>query len=279
MAYTLARNHFMKNGNNRVILATDGDFNVGSKTETELEELITQQRESGIYLTCIGVGMGNYKDSKIQALAKKGNGNYAYFDSFREAEKILLTEFTQTLYAVADDVQLNISFNPELVKEYRLIGFDNKVGAITDTLSVVEGGEIGSGYSVMVVFEIEPTLINIDGLHDPDEKLSLAELQLNYKQPASGEPGKFIYNAPFRFTGYYDVEKCYRFSAAVIMFGSLLKGSPYAKNINWQEVLSLAMESAWPEDASQQEFIAMVQQAKMMYSKQKKRKKDVSGGN
>ncbi|HRF23412.1 MAG TPA: DUF3520 domain-containing protein, partial [Chitinophagaceae bacterium] len=145
LAYSVARNHFIKGGNNRVILATDGDFNVGLKTENELDSLITAQKESGIYLTCLGVGMGNYKDSKIQTLAQNGNGNFSYLDSYNEAEKVLLKEFTQTLYSVADGVYMNVEFNPEYVKEYRLIGFDNKVGALRDTLSMVEGGEIGSG--------------------------------------------------------------------------------------------------------------------------------------
>ncbi|MEO8405214.1 MAG: von Willebrand factor type A domain-containing protein, partial [Chitinophagaceae bacterium] len=157
LAYSVARNHFIKKGNNRVILATDGDFNVGLRTEDELNELISLQRESGIYLTCLGVGMGNYKDSKIQTLARKGNGNFAYLDNFAEAEKVLMKEFTQTLYAVADDAYMNVEFNPDYVKEYRLLGFDNKVGAINDSTAVVEGGEIGSGYSMIGIFEIEPT--------------------------------------------------------------------------------------------------------------------------
>ena len=138
LAYSVANNHFIKGGNNRVILATDGDFNVGLKTEEELNELISQHRESGIYLTCLGVGMGNYKDSKIQTLARKGNGNFAYLDNFNEAEKVLMKEFTQTLYAVADDVYMNVDFNPAYVKEYRLLGFDNKVGALNDTLAGVK---------------------------------------------------------------------------------------------------------------------------------------------
>ncbi len=157
LAYDVAQNHFIKGGNNRVILATDGDFNVGAKTEDELDELISQKRQSGIYLTCLGVGMGNYKDSKIQTLAKKGNGNFAYLDNFPEAEKVLLTEFTQTLYAVADNVYMNVNFDPNYVSEYRLIGFDNKVGALNDSLSVIEGGEVGSGHSIIAAFEIIPT--------------------------------------------------------------------------------------------------------------------------
>src|SRR4030095_10155891 len=132
-AYRLAQSQFIKNGNNRVILATDGDFNVGQTTEKELEELITKQKQTGIYLTCLGVGMGNYKDSKIEVLAKKGNGNFAYIDDEREAEKVLVKELTQTLYSIADDVYMDVAFNLNLVKQYRLIGFDNKVGAMSDS--------------------------------------------------------------------------------------------------------------------------------------------------
>ena len=119
-AYKLAENTFIKGGNNRIILATDGDFNIGQTDEKELEELIAKERQTGVYLTCLGVGMGNYKDSKIEVLAKKGNGNFAYLDDIREAEKVLVTEFTQTLYSIANDVYLSIQFNPDLVKEYRL---------------------------------------------------------------------------------------------------------------------------------------------------------------
>ncbi|HJS54712.1 MAG TPA: von Willebrand factor type A domain-containing protein, partial [Chitinophagaceae bacterium] len=156
LAYSVAKKHFIEKGNNRVILATDGDFNVGIQTEQELDELISRHRASGIYLTCLGVGMGNYKDSKIQTLARKGNGNFAYVDNFQEAEKIIMKEFTQTLYTIADDAHMHITFDPSLAKRYRLIGFDNKVGALADSTSEVEGGEIGSGQSITVAFEIEP---------------------------------------------------------------------------------------------------------------------------
>ncbi|MEO6455226.1 MAG: von Willebrand factor type A domain-containing protein, partial [Ginsengibacter sp.] len=125
-AYALAKSTFNKAGNNRIILATDGDFNVGQANEKELEEMIIKQRESGIYLTCLGVGMGNYKDSKIEALARNGNGNFAYIDDIKEAEKVLVTELTQTLYTVANDVYINVHFNSDAINEYRLIGYDNK---------------------------------------------------------------------------------------------------------------------------------------------------------
>jgi Ca-activated chloride channel family protein len=272
MAYSLARNHFIKGGNNRVILATDGDFNVGLKTEDELDELISQQRESGIYLTCLGVGMGNYKDSKIHILAQKGNGNFAYLDNFQEAEKVLLTEFTQTLYAVADDVYMNVRFNPEYVKEYRLIGFDNKVGALKDTLSVIEGGEIGSGHSVMAMFEILPTEINRGAIKDNFMSGKFADINIQYRQPNDTARKQFSYVSKFDFVPFEESDNGYQFSAAVVMFGSLLRSSPFAKNISWNDVIALAAKSSSGSELFQKEFITLVEKAKNLYSKQKKKK-------
>lgn len=272
LAYSVARNHFIKGGNNRVILATDGDFNVGMKTEEELNELITKQRESGVYLTCLGVGMGNYKDSKIQTLAKKGNGNFAYLDNFKEAEKVLLKEFTQTLYAVADDVYMNVMFNPEYVKEYRLIGFDNKVGALRDSLSVIEGGEIGSGHSMIAMFEIVPTELNKGAIKDNDKMGKLAEINLKYKLPNDSSQKHFYLNCPFRYLPFDDIGKSYHFSTAVAMFGSLLRNSPYLKYIGWNEIISLAENSSGSDDLLQQEFLSILQQAKLLYTKYKKKK-------
>ncbi len=141
-AYKVAESSFITGGNNRIILATDGDFNVGQSSERALDELITKERQSGVYLTCLGVGMGNFKDSKLQTLAKRGNGNYAYLDDLHEAEKVLVYELAETLYAVADNTFLNINFNPAMVKRYRLIGFDNKKDAIAEPDNELEGGEI-----------------------------------------------------------------------------------------------------------------------------------------
>lgn len=273
LAYSVARNHFIKGGNNRVILATDGDFNVGLRTEDELNELISRHRESGIYLTCLGVGMGNYKDSKIQTLARKGNGNFAYLDNFDEAQKVLMKEFAQTLYAIADDAYMNIEFNPEYVKEYRLIGFDNKVGAITDSLAMVEGGEIGSGYAMIGVFEIEPALSNFK----MDSSLMLpgkfADIKLKFRIPNDTSIRSFTHTSAFQFEPFAKVENHYRFSAAVAMFGSLLRNSIYAKPINWNELALLAGSSANLEDVSQKEFVTIVNQARELYTKKKKNKR------
>jgi Ca-activated chloride channel family protein len=272
LAYSVAKNHFIKGGNNRVILATDGDFNVGIKTEEELDEMISMQRESGVYLTCLGVGMGNYKDSKIQTLAKKGNGNFAYLDNFKEAEKVLLEEFTQTLYAVADDVYMNVEFNEQYVKEYRLIGFDNKVGALKDSGSAIEGGEIGSGYSMMALFEIVPTDANKFAIKDNQPSGKLADIHLQYNLP--NDKKEYSYTSPcaFDYTPFGELEKCYRFSTAVAMFGSILRSSSFTKNATWNDLLLLAETSSGADNLLQKEFVSLVHQAKTLYTKTKKKK-------
>jgi len=180
-AYKLAQSKFIKGGNNRVILATDGDFNVGQNNEKQLEEMITKQKQTGIYLTCLGVGMGNYKDSKIEVLAKKGNGNFAYLDNEQEGEKVLVKELTQTLYAAADDVYMNVEFNPDLVKAYRLIGFDNKRSALADSSSELEGGEIGSGHSMIAIFELDPTEENKAAMSAGAMSKQIASARIHYR--------------------------------------------------------------------------------------------------
>jgi Ca-activated chloride channel family protein len=275
IAYSIAQSHFIEGGNNRVILATDGDFNVGLKKEEELDELISQRRNSGIYLTCLGVGMGNYKDSKIQTLARKGNGNFAYLDNFPEAEKVLLTEFTQTLYAVADDVSLDVDLNKDYVKQYRLIGFDNKVGPLSDSLARIEGGEVGSGQSIMVVFEIEPTAYNVDAVKRNFTPGQIADLKIQYRLPGDSLRQQFSGTIPLLYVDFNSIDKSFQFSTAVIMFGSLLRSSPHTKSIGWNDVLKLAAESSNDEYIFQKEFVNIVQLAKTLYSKKNKKKKDL----
>lgn len=267
LAYSVARNHFIKNGNNRIILATDGDFNVGLKTEDELEEMISLQRERGIYLTCLGIGMGNYKDSKIQTLAQRGNGNFAYLDSYAEAEKVLLKEFTQILYTVADDAYLNVKFNPGYVKEYRLIGFNNKVGAIKDTSAVVEGGEIGSAYSTLIAFEIVPVEKDIPGDKKINEPVSFT---LKYKLPKNGNRCELTEEQNIHFVPFSSLSPYHQFATAVIMFGGMLRKSKFVKNTSWNTVLQIASKAADSNNYSQKEFLLMVQQAKNIYSKKRK---------
>lgn len=268
-AYRLAKSQFIPGGNNRVILATDGDFNVGQTSEDELEKMITQHQQSGIYLTCLGVGMGNYKDSKLEILAKKGNGNFAYLDNEKEAEKVLVKELTQTLYTVADDAFLNVWFNPSVIKEYRLIGFDNKVNALADSLSEVEGGEVGSGHSLLAMFELVPLSQSYDWGHAKD---GLAKATLNYKIPGDSIVRTTGYTVPVSYTEFPELPGCYRFATAVSMFAGMLKSSPYMRMVNWNDAIMIADEAHNPQDAIQKEFITMIAKAKKIYGNRKKKK-------
>jgi Ca-activated chloride channel family protein len=268
LAYSVARNHFIPRGNNRVILATDGDFNVGLRSESDLETLIQEQSKAGIYLTCLGVGMGNYKDSKIQVLAQKGNGNFAYLDSYAEAEKVLMKEFMQTLYTVADDAYLNIQFNPAYVKDYRVIGFDNKVGAIKDTLAVIEGGTIGSAYSVLVAFEIVP----VNNELTKTTSIQPVTFSLKYKLPASSKELEETLKPSLQLTELSKLGKCHQLATALIMFGTLLRESRVVKTINWNDLTTLATLVADIQVPSEREFLNLIQQAKVIYSKRKKSK-------
>lgn len=274
-AYRLAKSQFIQGGNNRVILATDGDFNVGQTSEEELEKLITSYQETGIYLTCLGVGMGNYKDSKLEILAKKGNGNFSYLDNEAEAEKVLVKEFTQNVYSVADDASLNIHFDEDYVKEYRLIGFDNKLKALSDTIMEIEGGEVGSGHSMLSVIEIVPTLKLSSALQfangQPIISKNIAEVLLNYRLPGDSVRRSSDYGVQYNYLPYAELPQAYRFAASVVMFGSLLKESPYAKQITWNETIIAAHESHDKADPVQKEFITIVEKAKKIYSKKKRK--------
>lgn len=270
LAYQLAKKHFIHGGNNRVILATDGDFNVGLKTEQELEELISRHRESGIYLTCLGVGMGNYKDSKIQTLARKGNGNFAYLDAYPEAEKVLMKEFTQTLYTVADNVYMNLRFDPSLVKQYRLIGYDNKVSVLSDSTAMMEGGEIGSGQSLLVAFELEPAYHA--GANVSSEKF--VTIRLHYTIPGDSVEQVLTDIFPYDPIAFKELDPKFRLAASIIMYGMKLKNSPFAKDISWGDVLYLASEAANPTDINQSQFAELVYKTKQLYTNSKRKKKN-----
>jgi Ca-activated chloride channel family protein len=271
LAYSVAKNHFIKGGNNRIILATDGDFNVGLKTDDELEQMIALQKESGIYLTCIGVGMGNYKDSKIQTLAQRGNGNFAYIDNYGEAQKVLLKEFMQTMYVVADDAYLNVQFDPDYVKEYRILGFDNKVGSLKDVDAIVEGGEIGSAYSILVAFEIVPTRLGME-ICQAGHVFHPVSFILQYKLPQTNQLYQLTDVPKTSFLPFDKTQKCYQFATAVIMFGSVLRKSRIAKEISWNEIYQIASASADPDNFSQQEFITLIEHAKSIYGRKRKKK-------
>ena len=274
-AYQLARSTYNKNGSNRVILATDGDFNVGLTSEKALDELITKERQSGVFLTCLGVGMGNFKDSKLETLAKRGNGNYAYLDDINEAEKVLVKELTQTFYAVADDVYLNMQFNPKLVKQYRLIGFDNKRDAVQDSTIDMEGGEIGSGSSILAVFEIVPEDERLFSGEITDAD-GVAKLSLRYSLCNDTAHKLIEYVCPASFTAFKELDKELQFATAVTMFGLKVKQSKYIKDAEWLDIETIAVGAYEPKDYLQTEFLQMIDKAKKIYKSKrgKKHKED-----
>lgn len=267
IAYELAKRSFIKKGNNRVILATDGDFNIGQTSEAALEDMIIGYKQTGIYLTCLGVGMGNYKDSKLEALAKKGNGNFAYLDNLQEAQKTLVTEFTQTLYAVANNAFLKIGFRPNTIKAYRLIGFDNKLNAAEDSTSELEGGEIGSGHSLMAIFEIVPA-------KQTDATPLLANAYIQYRLPGSDSTRKQNFPVRQQMQPIATADSAYRFAAAVAMFGSILKKSVYTGNYLPEDVLALAQSAVNLQHPQQVELLTLIEKAIKIYRPAKRKKNE-----
>ncbi|MFZ9661353.1 MAG: YfbK domain-containing protein [Chitinophagaceae bacterium] len=263
-AYTLAQNSFINGGNNRVILATDGDFNIGLKSEKELEEIISKYKHSGIYLTCIGVGMGNYKDSKIQVLAKYGNGNFAYLDSEMEGEKVFLKEFYQTLYTIADNVLMNIEFNSDLVKSYRLIGFDNKKNVIADTSNQLEGGEVGPGHNLIALFEFVPQYDkNLDD--DIETSSSVASITVDYRMPNNSKYLKAKFYCENKSTEFALAPSYVRLATSIAMFGSLLRGSEFIPKSQWKELLEITKKAIDTNDPVQKEYFELVEKASRIY--------------
>ncbi|MGB4772424.1 MAG: von Willebrand factor type A domain-containing protein [Chitinophagaceae bacterium] len=271
-AYKLAESKFIKGGNNRVILATDGDFNVGQNNEKQLEELITRMKQTGIYLTCLGVGMGNYKDSKIEVLAKKGNGNFAYLDNEQEGEKVLVKELTQTLFSAADDVYMNVEFNPDLVKAYRLIGFDNKRAALADSSSQLEGGEIGSGHSVIALFELTPTEENTQAMGSGTMTKSIAKIKMHYKFPEQSNDRYSYFTCPYNYLEFGEARPILRFAASVSLMGALLRNSEYTRNASWADLVAITEKSADLTNNLQKEFYDLVLKAQKIYTPLKKKK-------
>lgn len=271
-AYKMARATFIPGGNNRVILATDGDFNVGQTSEKALDELITRQRESGIFLTCLGVGMGNFKDSKLQTLAKRGNGNYAYLDDLHEAEKVLVQELTETLYAVADNAFINIQFNPSRVSSYRLIGFDNKREAVQDGSSDLDGGEIGSGSSNMAIFELIPVQNN-----EPLSTSDIGKLQLKFHDVK--DKTYTLQQTDFVIQGQVkdSTDNCVKFAAAVAMYGLKLKESNYLNKASWADVKIVTESAADKAVFLQSEFLKLLDKTIDIYDPSKKKKKKKKG--
>jgi len=279
LAYATAKQNFIKGGNNRIILCTDGDFNVGVSSDDELERLIEVERESGIFLTMLGYGTGNYQDDKMQKLADKGNGNHAYIDGISEAKKVLINEFGGTLFTIAKDVKLQIEFNPAKVQGFRLIGYENRLLAKEDfNNDKKNAGELGSGHAVTALYEIIPAgvptneLDSVDALrYQQSNKTPVAgtfgeellNIKLRYKQP-DGEVSKLLQHPVKDENTILDnTSPNFRFAAAVASFGMLLRESKYKGSFTYNDVVQLAA-GAMSNDAEgyRKEFIQLVQTAK-----------------
>lgn len=234
LAYQTARANFIENGNNRIILATDGDFNVGIRDQNELIKLIEKERESGVYLTVLGFGTDNYQEGTMQLLADRGNGNHAYIDSPAEARKVLIEEFGGTLFTVAKDVKLQLVFNPEAVTSYRLVGYENRLLNTEDfDDDTKDAAELGAGHAVTVLYEIIPS-------KDVQSAFDLGELRLRYKSPQGGRSKKMTQAVANHWQHPGQASSDIRWAAAVTEFGLLLRNSENKGSASWKHCLQLA---------------------------------------
>ncbi len=273
LAYSLAEENLIKNGNNRVILATDGDFNVGPSSLEALESIIEEKRESGIYLSVMGFGTGNLKDNKMELLADKGNGNYSYIDSPKEARKVLVEEMSGTLLTIAKDVKIQLEFNPYSVEAYRLIGYENRALANQDfDNDKIDAGELGAGHSVTAVYEITPRtgaapeeeeLKYQSSWTNPQYRNEITEIRLRYKEPEAEVSKELRQVVTFQNTLVKGVKlsEDFYFAAAVTEFGMILRESQYRGNATVESVLQLAEQGLGEdEEGYRQEFIELVDQ-------------------
>ena len=260
-----------------MILATDGDFNVGPSSDGELVRMIEEKRENGVFLSVLGFGTGNYKDSKMEQLADKGNGNYAYIDNIQEAKKVLVNEMGGTLFTIAKDVKIQVEFNPSIIKGYRLIGYENRVMAAEDfNDDKKDAGELGAGHTVTALYEVVP--------HDADTEIrtsdklkyqmsvplnssssELMTVKFRYKAP-DGDVSKLI-EQPIMDGAYEldDTSEDYRFSAAVAAFGMILRKSKYRGTSDYRLVKKLATEGkGYDLNGYRSEFIELVQKAEKL---------------
>lgn len=273
LAYKVAQEHFIKDGNNRVILATDGDFNIGASSDRAMEKLIVEKRKSGVFLSVLGMGYGNYQDSKLETLADKGNGNHAYIDNIQEARKVFGKEFTGSLYTIAKDVKLQVEFNPKNVLAYRLIGYENRRLATEDFIDdTKDAGELGIGHTVTALYEIVPTGKNSKHLKEltdlkytntsfsKDFNDELFTVKLRYKKPDGAT------SIAMEFTQRNKTTKAddnMQFAAAIAMFGMQLRHSKYDNSTTLDDVVKLAKNGkGTDEDGYRAEFIRLVESYK-----------------
>jgi len=281
LAYKTAKEYFVKGGNNRVILCTDGDFNVGESSDDAMERMIEAERKSGVFLTVLGYGMGNYQDAKMQKLADKGNGNHAYIDGITEAKKVLVNEFGGTLFTIAKDVKLQIEFNPAKVQGYRLIGYENRMLAKEDfNDDKKDAGELGSGHTVTALYEVIPVGVNSSFLKNVDslkyqqntERLSkssntdeILTVKFRYKAPDGDVSKLIVHPVKDKQIPIARTSDNFRFAASVAQFGMLLRNSEFKSNASYNDVISLARKAkGYDEEGYRSEFIRLVESAQML---------------
>ena len=279
-AYLLAERHFVEGGVNRVILATDGDFNVGIVDPAALEDYVARKRAGGVYLSVLGFGMGNYDDALMQRLAQNGNGNAAYIDGLPEARKVLVEEAASTLFPIAEDVKIQVEFNPAAVSEYRLIGYETRLLAREDFGNdKVDAGEIGAGHAVTAIYEVTPAGSGAervaplryrradadDAAADADAADEIAFLRIRYKLPGAGT-GNSIERPQTAADAFESVDAApqeARFAAAVAAFGQLLRGGRYTGSYGYDDVIALAQGARGADPFGYRaEFVALVRLAR-----------------
>lgn len=280
LAYSIARKHFINGGNNRIILATDGDFNVGITNINELARLIEKERESGVFLSVLGFGMGNLKDETMETLADKGNGNYNYIDQLLEGKKVLVNEIGGTLFTVAKDVKIQIEFNPNHVKSYRLIGYENRLLNNEDfNDDKKDAGEIGAGHCVTAIYEVIPfeseIAPKIDELKYQQSQLTeigkseeLLTVKVRYKKPTDTKSVKFELAVSSSNTSFYNASNEMKFAVAVAMFGMKLRNSPFVKDISYSQLIQLGKSTKGSdEEGYRSEMIQLIEKAQLMASR------------
>ena len=260
-AYNVAKSNYIAGGNNRVIIASDGDFNIGRYSQDDLKELVENQLNSGIYLTTLGFGMGNYKDTTMETLAKYGNGGYAYIDNLEEAEKVLVNDLNKTLYTVAKDVKSCVTFNPNVVKAYRLIGYENKQ-LTKDEFNDVnkDAGEICSGHNTIVCYEIE---LYEDTPNSDDADSDMFSVEIKYKDPKTDVSS--VFSRSFKETDEkLAVTEEWYFASAIIEFSLLIRDSSYKFNASCKNILerlAVNCKNLLEKDQLKEEFYQLVKKA------------------